>query len=860
MWYLVNFSHDRGKYINKENSYVDSFPFFLDSKFMKRSLWQAALLIAVSIGGNISEVLTHPQLVLAQSNRNLKKEAAQVYESSLQEYRKGNLQGSLDLLQKARSLFKASGSRSGEANTLNGLGTVYLKIGQYPQAIDYFQQALKIARELGDRDQEGIILGNLGEFYNELGQYQKAIDYGKQALNIARQIKNRSMEGKSLHSLGVTHYHLEEYEKAIEYYQQSLLISKERKDLVSESNTLNTLGGAYIGLGRYTKAIDYLEQALKIRRGLGNRLGEGTTLNSLGGLHYKLGQYSKSIEYFEQSLKITQAVGNSSGESAVLYNLGRINSIINRLSTAENYLQKSIAISDELRINLTDRDKISLFEQQSNGYKALSLVQQRQRKFAESLIASERGRARAFQDLLAQKQNLPKPTTPDFIQLQAIAQRDRSTIVEYNIIPTDIKDDPRSQEEMLIYVITPDGKLTVRTQPLPRSLSVFVGNNPDGELVVSTDSFNNLDRLVTSNRDTINADRNASRGQNTNPRSPLQIGQAVRIKGDNLNIRSRKIVRIDLPNKMVEVTGLSSEVGSDLVRIDQIIPLAHAENTRYASLQQLHKLLIDPIADLLPKNADDSVVFIPDGALFEVPFAALQDEKGKYLIDKHTVLTAPSLGVLAQTSKIIPQGKEAAIFGNPTMPKPRKIYGETKLLQPLPFSEIEANQVASLYRTTALVGAEATETAVKSQLTQYRVIHLSTHGILNQKLVGESAIVLAAGGGNDGYLTVDEILDLKLNADLVVLSACDTGRGDIKGDGVVGLSRALMTAGTRSLIVSLWSVDDRSTSELMQEFYRQWRPGTKSKAVALRAAMLAVREQYPAPYHWAGMTLMGESK
>ena len=192
------------------------------------------------------------------------------------------------------------------------------------------------------------------------------------------------------------------------------------------------------------------------------------------------------------------------------------------------------------------------------------------------------------------------------------------------------------------------------------------------------------------------------------------------------------------------------------------------------------------------------------------------------------------------------------------MPKPREVYREPQL-DSLPNSQIEAHQVAKIFNTKALTGSQATESVVKSQLSQYQVIHLATPGILNQKAVGESAIVLAAGGNDDSYLTVDEILDLKLNADLVVLSACNTGRGDIKGDGVVGLSRALMTAGTRSLIVSLWKVDDESTSELMQEFYRQWQ-GKKSKAEALREAMMTVRQKYPAPYHWAGMTLMGEGK
>ena len=743
--------------------------------------------------------------------------------------------------QQSLAVNRGLNNSAGIGTSLNNLGLVYDNQGNYQEAIEYYQQSLTIIKKLGNQTQAGYIYNNLGAVYKRLGTYEKAIEYFQQALAISKELGNQIGEGTTLNNFAAVYDDAGRYPQAIEYYQRALKINQQLGNRAGEGAILNNLGGVYISLEQYPKAIESFRQALIIRKEIGDRAGEVTTLNNLGAAYDDAGQYSQAIVYYQQALEINKQIKNSGEQVTILSNLGRINYISNRLTIAGDYLQSSIEISDNLRTNLEDRDKISLFEKQQNIYKLLSLVRHRQGKFAESLIAAERGRTRAFQDRFIQKRNLPKLTPPTFTQLQSIAQQHQSTIVEYSIIPKFGKNDPRSQGELLIYIITPDGKLTVRTQSLPDSV--------------------NLDRLVAINRQNIinnikSAPMPSDRTISTNPIS-LKIRQSVRLKIDPPTAPSRKIIKIDLQAKTVEVSGFGDEVVSDTVDIEQIILIAQAENNLYPPLQQLHKLLIAPIADLLPKNSKESVIFIPAGALFEVPFAALQDERGNYLIDKHTILTAPSLGVLAQTAKIQPQGKNALIVGNPTMPTPRAVYGESQL-KSLGYSQTEASQIAKLYQTDALIGAQATEAAIKPQLANYRVIHLSTHGILNQQLVGESAIVLAAGGGEDGYLTVNEILDLKLNADLVVLSACDTGRGEIKGDGVIGLSRALMTGGTRSLIVSLWAVDDRSTSELMQGFYRQWREGKQSKAEALRGAMLAVRDKYPAPYHWAGMTLMGE--
>ena len=242
---------------------------------------------------------------------------------------------------------------------------------------------------------------------------------------------------------------------------------------------------------------------------------------------------------------------------------------------------------------------------------------------------------------------------------------------------------------------------------------------------------------------------------------------------------------------------------------------------------------------------------------------------GKYLIEKHTILTAPSIQVLQLTRqqkqrvgtihKLPLQGKDALIVGNPTMPKVAPAIGQPEQQLPsLSGAEEEARAIASMLKTQAITGSIATKPAILEKMNKARIIHLATHGLFDDVRGLSSAIALAPSDKDNGLLTAEQILDLKLNAELVVLSACDTGRGKITGDGVVGLSRALISAGVPSVIVSLWSVPDAPTADLMSEFYRNFQR-SPDKAAALRGAMLTTMKQHPDPRDWAAFTLIGES-
>jgi CHAT domain-containing protein len=336
-------------------------------------------------------------------------------------------------------------------------------------------------------------------------------------------------------------------------------------------------------------------------------------------------------------------------------------------------------------------------------------------------------------------------------------------------------------------------------------------------------------------------------------------------------LKNQKITLSNLVTNTRKTMGLDRSVGVFL-KPDAELPDGSTRNPSEVQakekLKQLHELLIEPIADLLPSNPEAKVVFVPHKELFLVPFAALIDSKDKYLIEKHTIITAPSIQALDVTrqkrQKQTGKSKLAVVVGNPTMPTIKRPNNQspTQLNFNLPGAEREGKEVAQLLNAEFLTGNQATKAEVLKQLPNARYIHLATHGLLEDfaSFGIPGAVALAPSNQDNGFLTSSEIQELNLQAELAVLSACDTGGGDITGDGVVGLSRALIVAGVPSIVVSLWSIPDAETAELMVEFYRNFQERKLDKAQALRQAMLEIMKTHPKPVDWAGFTLIGQSK
>jgi CHAT domain-containing protein len=710
----------------------------------------------------------------------------------------GNYAKAIEYTQQSLAIAREIKDRQREGAALGNLGNTYGSLGDYTKAIEYTEQWLAIAREIKDRQQEGRALGHLGAAYGSLGDYTKAIEYTQQHLAIAREIKDRLGEGNALGNLGVAYYSLGNSAKAIEYKQQRLVIAREIKDRLGEGNTLGNLGVAYASLGNSAKAIEYKQQRLVIAREIKDRLGEGNTLGNLGVAYASLGNSAKAIDYAQQRLVIAREIKDRSGEGAALNNLGAAFLKAGNLTEAEKMLIDAIQVSESIRqmLGSNDANKVSIFEGQANTYRTLQKVRVAQNNPIAALEIAERGRARAFVDLLTERlssgdANSVIAAAPNRDQIRQIAKAQNATLVQYSIIYDGFQIHGKSETResaIYIWVIQPTGEITFRPVDLK---PLWQKHNAS------------LTSLIVGNQ-------------------------------EFLAVRSR------------------SSFGSTQPQPD---------------LPTLHQLLIDPIASLLPKDPNAHVIFIPQGSLFQVPFPALQDEGGTYLIQKHTILTAPSIQVLdltrQQRQKLAQKpanSRNALVLGNPTMPSVSLSPGDPKQrLSPLPGAEAEARAIAPLLKTQAITGAQGTKAQIVQKMPQASIIHLATHGLLDDVRGLGSAIALAPSGSDDGLLTAEEIFDMKLQANLVVLSACNTGFGRITGDGVIGLSRALISAGVPSVIVSLWAVPDAPTSELMQSFYQNLQKNP-NKAQALRQAMLTTMKTHPQPRNWAAFTLIGEAE
>ena len=711
----------------------------------------------------------------------------------------GNYAKSIEYAQQQLAIAREIKDRSTEGAALNNLGNAYGYLGNYAKSIEYAQQSLAIAREIKDRQEENWVLNNLGATYLDLGNYAKAIEYAQQSLAIAREIKDRRGESGALGNLGSAYRSLGNYAKAIEYTQQQLAIAREIKDRQGEGLALGNLGVAYRSLGNYAKGIEYAQQSLAIAREIKDRQGEVLALGNLGVAYLYLGNYAKGIEYAQQSLAIAREIKDRQGEGGALNNLGATSLKVGNLTEAEKMLIDGIQVWESMRqmLGSNDANKVSIFEGQARTYRTLQQVRVAQNNPIAALEISERGRARAFVDLLTERLSSGSTTpaiatSPNQEQIRQIAKAQNATLVQYSIIYDDFQIQGKQQTResaLYIWVIQPTGEITFREVDLKPLWKQHNASLTD--LIIGNQQF--------------------------------------------LAVRSRSSLRSTQPQP---------------------------------DLPTLHQLLIDPIASLLPKDPNAHVIFIPQASLFQVPFPALQDASGTYLIQKHTILTAPSIQVLdltrQQRLKLVQKPANdrgrALVLGNPTMPSVSLSPGEPKRqLSALPGAEAEARSIAPLLNTQAILGAQGTKAAIVQKMPQASIIHLATHGLLDDVRGLASAIALAPSGTDDGLLTAEEIFDMKLQASLVVLSACNTAEGRITGDGVIGLSRALISAGVPSVIVSLWAVPDAPTAELMKEFYQNLQKNP-DKAQALRQAMLTTMKTHSEPRNWAAFTLIGEAE
>ncbi len=733
--------------------------------------------------------------------------------SSLREHRQA-----LDYYQKALQRFKHSNNSQKTVDILGKIGIIYYQLSQYNQAIQFHQQQLSLARQLEQSMAEVAALGNLAISQKALGNYQQSRQNLQQALQLIQPLSQPQLEAQLWMNLGNTEESLGQYKKSRQAYQNSLEIAEEINNIEIQGIALGHLGILAANWGQWESAIEFYQNSVELAKKSNDDEGIGHLLNNLGIAYQALGKIVEAQDYYQQSLEIANSIKHERMKIAALGNLGVLYENLEDYPQAIEYHQESLAIAETL----------NLPQQEAKALNNLAHV------YFES-----------HQLELAKKHLINALTILDRLR-NPLQDADKVSLFDTQALTYNLL------QQVLITQQQPEAALEVSEWGRTRA---FI------ELLIQKSVQPDITPSLSAKPPTINQIKQIAQSQNATiveysiiPKDDF-MGQGKQL-GDAAEI----YIWVIQPDG--EVTFRSINLDSLNISLRQLVITTylsmHRNQSSQTNLRQLYQILIQPIADQLPRTPEQKVIFIPQGELFLVPFAALKNPEGNYLIEHHTIVSSPSIQVLASTHQRRQQIKQIQgieqtplVVGNPS-PMPDGFA-------PLPGSEREAQTIAEILNTQPFLAEAATETAIQQQLKNANLIHLATHGIFDADEPLKGAIALAPDRG-DGLLTAEEILNLgyRLNAELVVLSACDTGRGQITGDGIIGLSRALLAAGVPSTIVSLWPVPDVATAELMGAFYQAWQQNPNF-AEALRTGMLKTRQTYPEPKNWAAFILIGES-
>ena len=703
---------------------------------------------------------------------------------------------------------------------LVGQSLVFLGItnrarAEYQKAIDAYSEAIAIRNRLNDRRGVAQAMGNLGNVYHELGEFEKAIESQTRSLTIAKEVGYTAQVGFSTNNLAAVLASLGR--DALPRYEEALAVWRQIDRQAEIARTLREIGvHRFFARGDAAGARSALEESLAIARRLRDVEAEGRSVLELGGIELASGNVDLALARFEEGLAIARELGSPYLEFELLSERGRGRLLSGDRDGAIADLRRSAAIVNDFRARVTsDESKVALVDRRQGVFRDLAMALLAADRPIEALEAAESGRARAFADVLHSRLVRPKPADRgvlDDLRAEAARPGAGAPIAAGGSragVSSALLDRLRQQNEELASLVTADsagiGEIRATAARLDATIVEYLVT-PDALLawVVSPNGE------VRSARTSVTAARLTELAREL--LGALDVGDAAALRG-----------RETPPG-----------------------------------LRELHRLVIQPVAQWLPRTAGASVVVVPHGALSQVPFAALEDAQGVPLVSRYTLSMSPSASVFRYTAtkrRGSVRGRSAVVFSAPATPSEAG-------LATLPGSLDEGGRVAerlAAFKPALLTGARATEQLAKNGLADAAFIHFATHGLVSEIRPADSSIVLTPGAAQDGYLRASEIYGLELTADLVVLSGCSTARGRTTGDGVFGLPRAFIYAGTPSVVASLWDISDRATVFLMDRFYAELLR-TGNKAGALRAAQLATRARYPHPALWSPFILIGEPR
>ncbi len=777
--------------------------------------------------GNYAKAIEYQEqsLAIAREIKDRQSEGHALGNLGIAYYSLGNYAKAIEYEQQDLVIARAIKDRQGEGAALGSLGLAYLHLGNYAKAIEYQQQHLAIAREIKDRRSEGKALGNLGIAYYSLGNYAKAIEYEQQWLTIAREIKDRQSEGKALGGLGIAYQSLGNYAKAIEYQQQHLAIAREIKDRQSEGTALGNLGNAYQSLGNYAKAIEYEQQWLAITREIKDRQGEGAALGNLGIAYYSLGNYAKAIEYHQQLLAITREIKDRESEGIGLNNLGATLAKQQQPELAIIFYKQSVSVREAIRgdIRTLPRESQESYTQTVAGtYRALADLLLAQGRVLEAQQALELLKIQELRNYTrdtragGKTQGAPlnaieAPVIPPFNNLIALGLK--LTTCESQKPYCSERDQLRRQRDQ---ATTYFNQQADRLRTLARQ-----GRDKDPAQLQQEELTVAAYKVVQAQPHTV-----LIYPLVLEDRLWLVYGLQAGKQGVVFASKEIPVSRKDLAATVTQFRQLLENPNSDLKQLQQVS-------------QKLYGWLVAPLRPQLDANGIQNLVFSLDRSTRYLPLAALYDGN-QYLVQRFSLSTILTAGLTDTHDKLSPKladnpilglGLSNAAAGFPALPN---VISE---LDAIVHTKKPDSQ--GIFPGTERLNSDFTLNAFKDIL-DYRILHLATHGKFVSENPEDSFLVLG-----DGNLL--KVTDIKKMNDLggihlVVLSACETAQGgpDKEGIEVSGLSYYFLTQNVKSVMASLWKVNDASTSRLMQQFYKNWATGKMSKVEALQQAQLAM--------------------
>jgi len=677
--------------------------------------------------------------------------------------------------EQAREIYEEIGDRSRQRSICNNLGLCYQNLGLYDKAIEVLQQALAIAKAAGNRtDGTSKTCTNLGGCFQALGQYEKAIKLHQEARTIAMEVFSRTDEGVACGNLGGCFQELGDHDKAIELFHQDRACQQDVGDRAGEGAACQNIGVCLASLGKYEEAIHMLEQAQTISKEVDNQTDLGKTCTNLGVCHEQLGYFDKAITLYTQGLQIAEQERDRLGQASACNNLGECHNLLGDHDKAIRVLEQGRAILEMVEQDVGSHDdwRVSLFERQQDTYKTLqsALLSKGQKGWALGLAAQAKARALSYhldenQHNLGTDDGTNANSSMDanssiytastsyegvyeawWVEMQRMARAEGSAtcIVEFSFLPKDT---------MAMWVLSGTGDLLCSTTVVLAGL---------GETKNRT-----IEQLLAEARTSMN------------------------VRGRDALVCSA-ITRNDLTGSDTDQTSASSHAEADV-----------ASGT--ALLQEIYRVLLQPIEAFLVGFKE--LLIVPHQELFKVPWAALIDADGQYLIERYVIRVAPSLRVARQAAAHTNRGQtsgQVVVVGNPWPNRVSALKGTEEEAKKVLLKLTEEDLTVRF-----LAKNKATKARVKEALQGAPWAHFACHGDIDS----DSLVLAIPSGTHDADkatsdLSMEEVQEgVKLgHGATVVLSACNTGRGDIKAEGVVGLARGFLMANASAAVVSLWSV------------------------------------------------------